>query len=31
MHVYLAWTSKEMHMNPDVFGLSNKKTYVGMQ
>jgi hypothetical protein len=23
MHVYLAWTSKEMHMNYDVFGLSN--------
>jgi hypothetical protein len=31
MHVYLAWTSKEMHMNPDVFGLSNTSTYVGMQ
>ncbi len=25
MHVYLAWTSKEMHMNPDMFGLSNAK------
>jgi hypothetical protein len=25
MNVYLAWTSKEMHMNPDVFGLSNTK------
>jgi hypothetical protein len=25
MHVYLARTSKEMHMNPDVFGLSNTK------
>ncbi len=23
MHVYLARTCKEMHMNPDVFGLSN--------
>ncbi len=23
MHVYLAWNFKEMHMNPDVFGLSN--------
>jgi hypothetical protein len=31
MHVYLARTSKEMHMNPDVFGLSNMSTYVGMQ
>jgi hypothetical protein len=25
MHVLLAWSSKEMHMNPDVFGLSNTK------
>jgi hypothetical protein len=25
MHVYLAWTSKEMHMNPNVLGLSNTK------
>jgi hypothetical protein len=25
MHVYLARTSKEMHMNPDVSGLSNNK------
>ncbi len=31
MHVYLAWTSKEMHMDFDVFGLSNTSTYVGMQ
>ncbi len=23
MHVYLAQTSKEMHTNPDMFGLSN--------
>ncbi len=23
MHVYLAWTFKEMHMNFDMFGLSN--------
>ncbi len=23
MHVYLARTSKEMHMKPDMFGLSN--------
>jgi hypothetical protein len=25
MHVYLARTFKEIHMNPDVFGLSNTK------
>ncbi len=25
MHVYLAWSSKEMHINPDMFGLSNTK------
>jgi hypothetical protein len=25
MHVYLAWTSKEMHMKSDMFGLSNTK------
>ncbi len=25
MHVYLAWTFKEMHMNSDVFGLSDTK------
>jgi hypothetical protein len=25
MHVYLARSSKEMHMNPDAFGLSNTK------
>jgi hypothetical protein len=31
MHVYLAQTSKEMHMNPDVFGLSNTSPYVGIQ
>jgi hypothetical protein len=31
MHVYLARSSKEMHMNPDVFGLSNTKPYTGMQ
>ncbi len=31
MHMYLTRTSKEMHMNPDVFGLSNTSTYVGMQ
>ncbi len=31
MHVYLAWTSKQMHMNPDMFSLSNTSTYVGMQ
>ncbi len=23
MHVYLAWTSKEMHMKSDMFSLSN--------
>jgi hypothetical protein len=31
MHVYLARSSKGMHMNPDVFGQSNTKPYVGMQ
>jgi hypothetical protein len=31
MHVYLTWTSKKMHMNRDVFGLSNTSTYIGMQ
>jgi hypothetical protein len=31
MHVYLAQTSNEMHMNPDVFSLSDMSTYVGMQ
>jgi hypothetical protein len=31
MHVYLSRSSKEMHMNPDVFGLSNTKPYAGMQ
>jgi hypothetical protein len=25
MHVHLTQSSKEMHMNPDVFGLSNTK------
>jgi hypothetical protein len=25
MHVYPALSSKEMHMNPDMFGLSNAK------
>jgi hypothetical protein len=25
MHVLLALSSKEVHMNPDVFGLSNTK------
>jgi hypothetical protein len=31
MHVYLAQTSKEMYMNPDLFGLSNTSPYVGIQ
>jgi hypothetical protein len=31
MNVYLAQSSNEMHINPDVFGLSNTKPYVGMQ
>jgi hypothetical protein len=31
MHVYLARSSKEMHMNPDVFGLYNTKPYAGIQ
>ena len=31
MHVYFVQTSKEMHMNPDVFSLSNTSTYAGMQ
>jgi hypothetical protein len=31
MHVYLARSSKEIHMNPDVFGLSNTNPYAGMQ
>ncbi len=31
MHVYLTLSSKEMHMNPDVSGLSNTKPYAGMQ
>ncbi len=31
MYVYLARSSKEMHMNSDMFGLSNTKPYVGMQ
>jgi hypothetical protein len=25
IHVYLIWSSKEMHMNSDVIGLSNTK------
>ncbi len=29
--MYLARNSKEIHMNPDVFGLSNTKPYTGMQ
>ncbi len=31
MHVYLTQTSREMHMNPDVFGLSNTSPYIGIQ
>jgi hypothetical protein len=31
MHVYLAWTSKEMHMDPDVLVCPIPSTYVGMQ
>ncbi len=31
MHVYLARTSKEMHINPDVFSLTNTSPYVGIQ
>ncbi len=31
MHVYPAQSSKEMHMNPNVFGLSNIDPYPGMQ
>ncbi len=31
MHVYLAQSSKEMHINPDMFGLPNTKPYEGMQ
>jgi hypothetical protein len=31
MHVHLAQSSKEMHMNPDMCGLSNAKPYAGMQ
>jgi hypothetical protein len=31
MHVYLARSSKEMHMNPDVFDLSNTEPYTGLQ
>jgi hypothetical protein len=26
--MYLAWTSNEMRMNPDVFGLSNTSPYI---
>jgi hypothetical protein len=25
MHVHLTWSSKELQMNPDMFGLSNPK------
>ncbi len=31
MHVYLARTSKKMHMNPGVFGLSDTSPYVEIQ
>jgi hypothetical protein len=31
MHVYLTRSLKVMHINPDVFGLSNTKPYTGMQ
>jgi hypothetical protein len=31
MHVYLARTSKEMHMDPDVLGPSDTSHYVGIQ
>jgi hypothetical protein len=31
MHGYLSLSSKEMHMNLDVFSLSNAKPYAGMQ
>ena len=31
MHVYLVWSSKEMHMNPDMFGQFNTKPYKVMQ
>ncbi len=31
MHVYLDRSSKEVHMNPGVFGLSNTMPYAGMQ
>ncbi len=31
MHVYLARTSQEMHMNPDVFSLSNMSSYAEIQ
>ncbi len=30
MHVYLARSYKEMHMDSDMFGLSNTKPYAGM-
>ncbi len=31
MHVYLAQTSKEMHMDPDVLVCPILSTYIGMQ
>jgi hypothetical protein len=31
VHEYLDQSSKEMHMNPDVFGLPITKPYAGMQ
>ncbi len=31
MHVYLTRSSKEMHMNPYMFGLSNTKPFTGME
>jgi hypothetical protein len=31
MHVYLTRTSKEMHMDPDLFGLSDTSPYIGIQ
>jgi hypothetical protein len=31
MHAYLARTSKEMHMNPDAFVLSDTSPYIGIQ
>jgi hypothetical protein len=31
MHVYLAQSYKEMHMDSDMFSLYNTKPYAGMQ